>query len=133
MKRIILLNVLVLIASFSIAQSQAELNEEAKNKYKTADMELNRVYNMIVKEYKSDSTFIKNLKKSQKLWVQFREAEMIVKFPDRQWGYYGNVQPMCWLLYKEELTKERITTLKAWLEGIEEGDVCRVSIKLKTE
>ena len=89
-----------MIASFSFAQTQAVLNQDAKKEFETADKELNQVYNNILKEYKKDSAFIKNLKKSQRLWIQLRDAEMKVKFPDRGNGYYGSVQPMCWSLYK---------------------------------
>ncbi len=131
MKKISFLTVLFFIALFSYAQTQLELNQEADNKYKLADKELNRAYNQILKEYKPDTAFIKNLKKSQSLWVQFRDAEMKVKFPDREPGHYGSVQPMCWSLYKEELTRERLNALKVWLDGIEEGDVCSGTVKTK--
>ena len=77
--------------------------------------------------------FIKNLKKSQRLWIQFRDAEMTVKYPDRPVGSYGDVLPMCKSLYKEGLTKDRIKTLMNWVVGFEEGDVCSGSLKLKVE
>ena len=131
MKRILLFNITILFATFSIAQTQYELNMDAKKKYETADRELNDVYNKILKEYKTDTSFIKNLKKAQRLWVQFRDAEMKVKFPDREPGYYGSVQPLCWSLYKEELTRERLNILKTWLDGFEEGDVCSGTVKTK--
>jgi hypothetical protein len=38
---------------------------------------------------------------------------------------------MCYSAYKEELTRQRIKTLQQWLEGVEEGDVCAGSLKLK--
>lgn len=133
MKKIMSFIKLVLIASLSMAQTQDELNNDAKNKYDLAGKELTQVYNNILKEYKSDTTFIKNLKNSQKLWIQFRDAEMKVKFPDHRPGYYGSVIPMCWSLYKEGLIWQRITVLKAWLVGTEEGDVCSGSIKIKDE
>lgn len=127
MKRIILVTITSLFALFTIAQTQNDLNVEAKKKYENADKELNEIYNKVLKEYKEDAVFIQNLKKSQRLWLQFRDAEMKVKFPDREVGYYGSVQPMCWSMYKEELTRERSKTLKLWLEGVEEGDACNGS------
>jgi len=131
MKRIVFFSLLILVSTFSIAQTQYELNMEAKKKYEASDRELNEVYSKVLKEYKTDTSFIKNLKKAQRLWVQLRDAEMKVKFPDREPGYYGSVQPMCWSLYKEELTRERLNTLKVWLDGIEEGDVCSGTVKTK--
>ena len=124
MKKALLFNLFVVVALFSMAQTQSELNENAKNKYAAADKELNKIYGDILKEYKTDTVFIKNLKKSQKLWIQFRDAEMKVKYPDREPGYYGSVQPMCWFLYKEELTRERAKALKIFLEAKTKGDVC---------
>ena len=117
--------------TFCFGQSQGEMNEDAAKDYQKADKELNNVFQEILKEYKEDTAFIKNLKVAQKIWVQFRDAEMKAKYPDREDGYYGSVQPMCWYLYKTELTEERSKKLKVWLTGIEEGDVCSGSVKTK--
>lgn len=131
MKRITLFTITILFALFTIAQTQNDLNVEANKKYENTDKELNETYNKILKEYKEDTAFIQNLKKSQRLWLQFRDAEMKVKFPDREVGYYGSVQTICWSIYKEDLTKDRLKTLKVWLEGVEEGDVCNGSVRIK--
>jgi uncharacterized protein YecT (DUF1311 family) len=84
-----------------------------------------------LKEYTEDTAFIKNLKAAQRIWVQFHDAEMKAKYPDREDAYYGSVQPMCWYSYKTELTEERTKKLKIWVTGIEEGDVCSGSVKTK--
>ena len=54
---------------------------------------------------------------------------MKAMFPDREPGYYGSVQPMCWYTYMTQLTRERIKTLNVWLTGTIEGDVCAGSVK----
>lgn len=131
MKRIIVLIVICLISNFGFSQTQLEMNQSANNDFLKADKELNSVYQKILKEYKSDVNFIKNLKFSQKIWIQFRDAEMKVKFPERENGYYGSVFPMCWSMELTELTKIRTKKLKIWLTGIEEGDVCSGSVKTK--
>lgn len=131
MKNAIYIFIFFLIQNLSFGQTQLELNQKAENDYKKADKELNSVYQKILIEYKSDTEFIKNLKISQKLWIQFRNAEMKMKFPEREVGYYGSVQPMCWSSYLKKLTEERIKTLKIWLTGIEEGDVCSGSVKME--
>ena len=120
-----------LIINLSFAQTQADLNQEAQKKYKKAEVEINYVYQQVLKEYSSDPVFIKNIRTAQRLWIQFRDAEMKAKFPERSAGYYGSVQPLCWSAYLTELTEERIAKLKIWLTGIEEGDVCAGSVKIK--
>jgi len=97
--------------------------------YKKTDKKLNEVYQAILKAYKSDTEFIKNLRVSQRIWITFRDAEVKVKFPDREDGYYGSIHPLCVSLYLEDLTKDRISTLNLWLKGSEEGDACSGSIK----
>ena len=106
------------------------MNQKAHKDFQKADKELNTVYQKILQEYKSDTAFIKNFKKAQKIWVQLRDAEMNAKYPTRKEGY-GSVEPMCWSMYLEELTVERTKDLKIWLDGIEEGDVCSGSVKIK--
>jgi uncharacterized protein YecT (DUF1311 family) len=131
MKKLLILSCLLFTFSLCFSQTQFELNETEHKKYLKADKELNDIYQKILKDYKQDTAFIKNLKASQKLWVQFRDAEMKVKYPDRPEGYYGSVQPMCWSIYLTQLTQERINTLREWLKGTEEGDVCSGSVMLK--
>ena len=116
---------------FCFSQTQNQMNEDAGNQYKKADKELNSTYNKILKEYSGDPIFINNFKIAQRLWIQFRDAEVNSKYPHKEQGYYGSVLPTCWALEMEELTKERTKKLKIWLTGIEEGDVCTGSVKYK--
>jgi len=131
MKKTVLIIVISFISNFGFSQTQFEMNQSAFKDFEKTDKELNLVYQKILKDYNSDANFIKNIKASQKTWIQFRDAEMKVKFPETEEGYYGSVFPMCWSSYMEELTKERIKKLKIWLDGIEEGDVCSGSVKIK--
>jgi uncharacterized protein YecT (DUF1311 family) len=129
MRNFIIVLVLCLSTIFSFAQTQLEMNTEAGNSFLKADKELHFTYSKILKEYKSDGAFIKNLKAAQNIWVKFRDAEMKVKYPDREAGYYGSIHPICWYSYLEELTNKRTTELEVWLIVVEEGDVCSGSIK----
>jgi uncharacterized protein YecT (DUF1311 family) len=131
MKKILILTFFLTSMTYCFGQTQLDLNEAEHKKYLKADKELNSIYQKVLKEYKEDTTFTKNLKASQKIWIQFRNAEMKVKYPNREPGYYGSVHPMCWSIYLTELTNERIKTLKNWLDDIEEGDVCSGSVKTK--
>ena len=80
---------LIFCFSSLFAQTQSDLNKNANQGFLKADKELNEVYNKILKEYKNDTVFIKSLKKSQKIWIQLRDAEMEMKFPERETRSYG--------------------------------------------
>jgi uncharacterized protein YecT (DUF1311 family) len=106
------------------AQTQTEMNNNADEAYKKADKELNSIYQKILTENKSDSVFIQNLTVSQRNWIKFRDSEIKVKFPEREPGYYGSSLPMCISQYQAELTNERMTTLKTYLDKPKEGNIC---------
>ena len=125
----------MIIFSFNvISQTQGEMNAEKEKSYKSSDKKLNAVYQAILEEYKNDTIFLEALRLSQRNWIKFRDSELKMKYPERETdGYYGSVYPMCEAIYLNELTKSRIKTLKTWLEGIEEGDVCSGSVKMTSE
>ncbi|WP_106794869.1 lysozyme inhibitor LprI family protein [Aquimarina sp. Aq78] len=126
---------LILFLTFKLtcfSQTQSEMNKDANNEYQKADTELNEVYQNILTEYKSDTIFIDRLKKTQRIWISYRDAELEMKFPAKnKQTEYGSVYPMCVSYFLKELTEERIEKLKIWLIGIEEGDVCSGSVKMK--
>jgi uncharacterized protein YecT (DUF1311 family) len=126
-----LTSLLIFVATFGVAQTQLEMNQKANVEFQKADKELNSVYQKIIKEYSGDTLFIKNLRASQKIWIQFRDAEILVKYPETEPNYYGSIFPVCYSNYKTKLTQERITTLKQWIVGSKEGDVCGGSVKVK--
>jgi uncharacterized protein YecT (DUF1311 family) len=127
--------ILTLFLSISLlsgfCQTQKDLDYSAHEANILANIELNDVYQKILLEYKSDTLFIKNLKASQRIWITFRDAEVLVKYPEIESSNYGSVLPMCVSLYLEHLTRTRITTLKEWTTGAIEGDVCNGSVKIK--
>lgn len=110
-------------------QTQAEMNKIAIEDYKKADIELNEVYNQILTEYEDDQPFIDALKTSQRNWITFRDSELKMKYPVRPVGWYGSIHSMCIAMYKEELTRTRIETLRNWLDSVDEGDACEGSIR----
>jgi uncharacterized protein YecT (DUF1311 family) len=125
---------MILLLAFNccaFGQTQLQMNEDAQKKFLLTEKDLNNVYNKILLSYKADTAFIKNIKISQRLWLKLRDAEMLAKYPEREQGYYGSVSPMCWSIYKEELTRGRVEKLKIWITGIEEGDVCSGSVRIK--
>jgi uncharacterized protein YecT (DUF1311 family) len=126
MKRGLLIGFL-LLSKVAFSQTQLEMNQQAHADYLKADKALNTVYRKILSLYKADTVFIANLKESQRIWITFRDAEIKMKYPHREPGYYGSVQPLCWSGYLEQLTHERTE----WLKGAEEGDVCAGSVMIK--
>ncbi len=131
MKSFIFLLAGVLWSAILFGQTQSDMNADASLKFKAADKKLNLAYQRIIINYKADTGFLKNLRISQRIWIQFRDAEMITRYPVRTDGYYGSIQPMCWLSYKTELTNDRTKKLMVWLKGEVEGDVCAGSIMTK--
>ena len=125
---------LLMTATLAVSQTQSEMNEDAFARYKKADFKLNNIYQTILDDYKSDTIFVKALRKAERLWVQFRDAQVEMMYPkettDSQTSYYGSVYPTCVSEYKLSLTEDRIKTLQEWIDGIEEGDVCSGSIHI---
>ena len=131
MKKIVIF-ILVCCSVFTTAfsQSQMSMNEDAQVEYKKSENEINAVYQRVLKSYSSETEFIKKLKIAQRLWIQFRDAEVEAKYPEAREAY-GSVYSMCAYSYLTQLTKDRTKTLKIWLIGIPEGDVCAGSVKVK--
>lgn len=118
---------------FEKAQTQADLNSCASEEYASADAELNRVYKEVLARYKQDSKFVAKLRAAQRVWLQYRDAELEARFPhaDEKSAYYGSIFPMCDDQYKTRLTRERVAKLREWLDGAEEEDVCSGSVEVK--
>ena len=134
MRNIIPFLFIIIFSEKGMTQTQGEMNAEMQKSYNNSDEELNAIYQAIIREYKNDTIFIKALRFSQRNWIKFRDSELKMKYPDRGIrGYYGSVYPMCEASYLNELNKTRIKTLKVWLDGIEEGDVCSGSVKIARE
>jgi uncharacterized protein YecT (DUF1311 family) len=114
------------------AQNQMELNEKACAAYKQADAEMNKVYRRILSENSSDRLFVQKMRAAQRAWVIFRDAHLASIYPavDKR-GAYGSINPMCQCMELEKITDERLHVLQQWVTGIEEGDVCGGSIKVK--
>jgi uncharacterized protein YecT (DUF1311 family) len=115
----------------SVGQTQLEMNSEARNRLREAEAELTKTVSTIQKLYHSDAEFLKNFKTSQAIWTQFKSAELKMKFPDQSPGYYGSVYPMCVAYFLTSMTLQRVAILKVWVTGIEEGDVCSGSVRIK--
>lgn len=114
------------------AATQLEINLCDSREQSTADMELNQIYQAVLKKHESNKKFIEKLKNSQRAWVKWRAAEMEAIFPEKdEAGYYGSSFAGCWANQLATLTRERSRQLRIWLEGVEEGDSCSASYPIK--
>jgi len=135
MKKLILsmiaLTLICLPWSEASAQTQRDMNEDAATIFKEADKKLNSLYQKILKDYADDPVFIASFKKAQRCWITFRDAQLKMKYPDREPGYYGSIQPMLETRYLTELTKDRIKALQVWIDGVQEGDLSGGTVRVK--
>ena len=128
---IIALTLICLPWSEASAQTQRDMNEDAATIFKEADKKLNSLYQKILKDYADDPVFIASFKKAQRCWITFRDAQLKMKYPDREPGYYGSIQPMLETRYLTELTKDRIKALQVWIDGVQEGDLSGGTVRVK--
>ncbi|MEI6535352.1 MAG: lysozyme inhibitor LprI family protein [Verrucomicrobiaceae bacterium] len=118
-------------APLAQAQTQGEMNAEAAAEFNGVDEQLNSMYQQILSDYAEDEVFIASLKEAQRCWIAFRDAQLKMKYPNREPGYYGSILPSCEMTYLTELTQDRIKALQAWIDGVQEGDMCAGTVKVK--
>lgn len=132
--KVIVTGAILLIGSLTVvlAQTQGEMNREACNDYKKADAELNKVYQQVLNENKANVLFVSKLKTAQRAWIAYRDAHVESLYPAANpQTEYGSVYPMCHCSVLTDLTRKRTEELRRWVDGIEEGDVCSGSVKIK--
>jgi len=113
-------------------QTQLDINVETCHEYEKADRQLNDVYQAILDAYRQDKTFLDALKKAQRRWIKFRDAEIEALYPGKEKDKtfkYGSIYPMCRCEALERLTRRRLKELKRWTEDAQESDACVGSTK----
>lgn len=123
--------------------SMAEINVNSKEQVTVARQELNTIYDSLTHlmanedpngDYKDqEATFLKNLKNSQELWEKYMEAQCLVKYPEGDAFHHGTCFALCWNSYREGLIRQRSETLRLWLTGYMEGDICSGTIIRRRE
>lgn len=119
----------ILLSHVAPAQTQGTLNQRAKDGYEATERELNQTYQALLKQYAADTVFITAVRVAQRTWIKFRDAELAMMYPAHHTG--GSALPMCKAAYLETLTRQRISTLRQWVDGMPEGDLCQGSIRNK--
>lgn len=72
------------------------------------------------------------MKEAQRQWIKFRDAQVKMKYPAYQ-DADESILPMCRNYYLKELTDNRMQELRLWIDGVEEGDLCSGSIRIKSQ
>ena len=112
MRAALLLMMCLIVPNSAVqAQTQQEINWAASKEYTAADEKLNSVYQQILCKYAKNPIFIKNLKLAQRLWVQLRDTQLAMMYPQYTSGSFGSIIPMCVANYLAELTITRTKEL----------------------
>ena len=103
----------ILITAAAFAQTQTEINYNALQEYKAADLKLNNVYKKVLADHRTDTAFVQNLKKTQRIWIQLRDAQLKMKYPPKnEPSYYKSALPMLQSSFLTEFTIQRINELE---------------------
>jgi len=99
--------------------TQRAMNECAANAFKKTDAKLGAAYKEIMSRLKGDDEKIELLKKAERAWIIFREAECNFSASGAEQGsIYPTIVSMCF----DDVTKKRIVDLNTYL-NCEEGDL----------
>ena len=116
---------------YDAEKSQTDINFDEENSLTFLTSKLDSMYSAVIVEYQDQEIFIKNFKKSQVVWKQYMESQLLAWFPEDEEYRGGSCFGMCYALYKQQLIKERITSVNDWLIGFPEGEICGGSVKVK--
>jgi uncharacterized protein YecT (DUF1311 family) len=107
------LSAFLILAPFALAQTQAEMNLQAKADFERADRELNQAYSKLQKASADVPGYQESLKTAQRLWVQFRDASAESECFLSQGG---SVYPLCYSMALTNQTQKRTADLKQMLK-----------------
>lgn len=128
------LPLLLLPFTVAFAQTQGEMGKDACDEYKKADIELNKLYRQILSEYKADALFVQKLRSAQRAWVAYRDAHLEALYPaTNPQVEYGSVFLMCRCTALAEITRKRAEELRRWVDGVDEGEACAGSIRVRMQ
>ena len=102
----------LLLSLPAYAQSQQEMNSQARKELKKADAELNRVYKEVI-ALLPDEKAVELMRKSQRAWLTFRDADA-TSHADAMRG--GSAAPLLFYGQQAQLTRSRIKQLQRYLD-----------------
>ena len=106
------------------ASSQRDLQVCADHEFRRVEAAMTQTYHQLLTKAKCDPVAEKKIEAAQQSWLAFRDTQLEATYPheDKE-AEYGSAYPMCALLLKTELTRQRTRMLNKMLNPIE-GDVC---------
>jgi uncharacterized protein YecT (DUF1311 family) len=113
--------IMLIYSSAAFSQIEPKINQDVSKTYKEADKKLNEVYQRVLKTHKSSEPYKKNLRNAQRLWIEFRDAQFEMNFPESKGRYDRNKLTEAQAGYLTRLTEERTKTLRAILISISVG------------
>ena len=87
--------------------------------FQSSDQKLNQVYKMLLIAKQTDTVFIEHLKASERIWVQFRNSEFTLNFPDHPSLSHEDSLSDDEGSYLARFTGERVNVLLYWLKAAE--------------
>ena len=114
MKKILLILIIIL----SIKLSYSQTYEDSRNYFENSDKKLNEVYNQLIEGNKSDASFIKNLRTSERTWIQYRDAQLTLLYPGYSLIGKSDSLSRNELIYLSYLTENRTKILLEMLKPL---------------
>ena len=121
------LSIVVFIFNSCIGLTQSET--PAQNLI--TNQSLDSVMTIIETDYHTDQEFLIKLKSSQIKWSESVLADLDMRFPISDKTEYGSVYPTCYKFEIDKAIATRIEFLNEWIEGVQEGNVCAGSVRVK--
>lgn len=121
--------VLIVMSSAAFAQddtikcnpegTQIEMNVCAGEDYQKADKKLNETWKKLMVKFKNDKTATTNLKKAQKAWVAFRDADIEAMFScaSGDGGCWGSMESMLRSGELQAMTEARTKRLQHYIDN----------------
>jgi uncharacterized protein YecT (DUF1311 family) len=99
------------------AMTQSAMHTCASEEAARVDVELNNVYQTLLKRSSSRPGAIQKMKRAERTWVTYRDAyiEAMYPAPDKQ-AAYGSIYPTELNLLRADLTRDHIRDLRRLLE-----------------
>ena len=110
---------LSMILSVAVLTSQEQVNGRAT--FEKSDKRLNDAFQLLIAAKRSDSAYIKNLRASQRVWIQFRDAELKLMYPNPASVENDAFLPMTQAIYLSRFTDERANVLLERLRAATNG------------
>jgi uncharacterized protein YecT (DUF1311 family) len=129
-KRIVSILICALVAGSSVrngvglAQTQSQMTTDADRVLRAAEAEMATVLQNLAKKANGQPDALAKLNRAQAAWVAYRNAHIEALWPSKTpLESYGSVHPMCVLMERTNLTKERIRELRLMLAA-RDGEAC---------